>query len=274
VLFPTSEMAKRTSQWSGGAGLAMGLILALLEIAQKNTPPLTVILLTCIFLALSYSVYRSNCICNQRKAIKKIVRMTIGPSLILGGLIPFGLWVWPNSIHPFFISSTNIVGGVSLGMVDENRTSVLPLRLAIQFNLTNLQQRESMVRIFDVEGMDDAEVWSELNRVSTGQSDQLYWGENLTKLKLVEMTFLDRELHDRNLHSGETVSGWMLFTNPQRKNFSKLRVTIGDSVGTYYTSEPFSTSGNAKGQLDNWILMLHTLPGFYSLEHIPIQGQK
>lgn len=94
------RLFQHPARWSGGAGLAIGLILALFQIAQKNTPVLTVVLLVSIFVSLAYSIYQTGWVRNSKKTIDKITKMVFSIFFLLAVLILIGVWVWPGPIPP------------------------------------------------------------------------------------------------------------------------------------------------------------------------------
>ena len=85
---------------------------------------------------------------------------------------------------PYSISAGPIVGGITFWLVDANKTSLYPVRMAIFFTLVNLRHRASMIDSFAVEGLNAKATWSRLNRVDTQDRAQIYFGENVRDLSL------------------------------------------------------------------------------------------
>lgn len=91
-------MSKKSSKVSGGLGLAIALVLALLQNAQKNTPPLALVLLIGTFASLVYWISQTSWVINPKKRMTKIVRKALATLAVAIAVVLLGIWTWPKAI--------------------------------------------------------------------------------------------------------------------------------------------------------------------------------
>src|SRR5579859_6727462 len=91
-------MAQNASKASMAIGIAVTLFLALIGRSPKNTPGITLILLSAIFILLTYSVSQTPWITKSKRATTTIIRTCLVIAPIMVGLFFLGLWVWPAPV--------------------------------------------------------------------------------------------------------------------------------------------------------------------------------
>jgi hypothetical protein len=77
-------------------GLVPAVALYLIDKAGKNTPAVTVVLLTLCAAIMLHAAYRSSWIRSNEAKVKR-GRMSLAALLVMGSVVAFGVWVWPET---------------------------------------------------------------------------------------------------------------------------------------------------------------------------------
>jgi hypothetical protein len=151
---------------------------------------------------------------------------------------------------PFSFAVGPIIGGIDMWLLDDNKTSLRVASQMVFVQIVNNQPKATMIDRVSAKGLSTATgKWFDLPLANTERSG-IYWGVDVRDLDLVNMALLDGRLRDHNIGSGETVSGWLLFTMVPPIDFSKIELRLKDTAGTEYPSKPLGATPNEPGDLE------------------------
>ncbi len=177
----------------------------------------------------------------------------------------------PTTAPSYSISVEEIVGGIAFWVLDGNKTRLTPTRLAILLQIVNQKPVAAMIDEFTVEGIGDTNRWGRLRRADmVTEYAEIYSGNNVRDLSLIDIKLLDRQISERNLAAGETVTGWALFAVPSPVTVRAVKVVMKDTAGTRYSSGPLIPK-KRESRLIQWVTLYRVLSPHHDLSSIPIQ---
>ncbi len=126
-----------------------------------------------------------------------------------------------------------------------------PAEVGLFLSITNLQQRAAMISELTVE-VRDGNKWVPLPHVHFEPNNQLYverfsvFPPNMAGH--VKTDVLEHLIVNKTIQPYAPSRGWMFFDNPLQHEVTVLRVTVIDTLGSAYTSDPLiPTLGGIQG---------------------------
>jgi hypothetical protein len=121
----------------------------------------------------------------------------------------------------------------------ENKSIVCVAPLALTIAITNLQPHPAKIDYYEVEALNVNDKWVKVPRIPNQSSEQkVYAGLDLANLTVMTGPFLDRLAVSTLFESHAPVQGWVFFDLPFPGSVTVFKVTVRDTEGHQFTSEP------------------------------------
>jgi hypothetical protein len=123
----------------------------------------------------------------------------------------------------------------------EDKSAVCATPLALTIAITNLQPHPAKIDYYEVEALNVNDKWVKVPRIPNQSSDQkVYAGLDPGNLTIITGPFLDRLAVSTLFESHVPVSGWAFFDLPFPGSVAVFKVTVRDTEGHQFTSEPLT----------------------------------
>jgi hypothetical protein len=118
-----------------------------------------------------------------------------------------------------------------------NPSIICEAALALVLSTTNLQSHPVVIDYFKVEALDANGKWAKIPHIDLLPQQHVYSGSDPTHVRVMTGELLENSLAGHHLiQPHEPVRGWTFFESPFL--VSVVRVTVRDSEGVEFTSEP------------------------------------